>query len=124
MNWLPSGKGFRSLPLNQDVTMILTGGHRPRTARASLIPSIDPGMLLSVNTILTSSRLSKILMASCAFDAQSGSNPASLDHLASKVRACFAQRGSGAGSNHRPHCQSTRTCVDRFVQRPTNDRRI
>ena len=34
-------------------------------------------MLMSVNTILISSRLSKILMASSAFDAQSGSNPTS-----------------------------------------------
>ena len=57
--------------------MILIGGHRPRTACASFIPSIDPGMLMSVNTILISSRLSRILMASSAFDAQSGSNPAS-----------------------------------------------
>ena len=61
--------------------MILIGGHRPRTARASLIPSIDPGMLMSVNTILISSRLSKILTASSAFDAQSGSNPAPRIHV-------------------------------------------
>ena len=33
--------------------------------------------VMSVNTILISSRLSRILMASSAFDAQSGSNPAS-----------------------------------------------
>jgi hypothetical protein len=72
--------------------MILIGGHRPRTACASLIPSIDPGMLMSVNTILISSRLSRIRMASSAFDAQSGSNPAS------QIMSIASIRMSGSSS--------------------------
>src|ERR1700735_5706629 len=46
-------------------------------------------MLMSVNTILISSRLSKVLMASSAFDAQSGSNPA--------ARIMSTPRASGSG---------------------------
>ena len=92
MNWLPSGNSFKSLPLNPDVTMILIGGHRPRTACASLIPSIDPGMLMSVNTILISPRLSRIRMASSAFDAQSASNPAS------RIMSIASIRMSGSSS--------------------------
>ena len=47
--------------------MISIGGQRLRTACASLIPSIEPGMFTSVNTILMSSLLSKIRIASSAF---------------------------------------------------------
>ena len=61
-------------------------------ACASLIPSIDPGMLMSVNTILISPRLSKIRIASSAFDAESASNPAS------RIMSIASIRISGSSS--------------------------
>ena len=40
--------------------MILIGGQRPRTARASFNPSIEPGIWISVKTTVMSRRASRI----------------------------------------------------------------
>src|SRR5580693_5973623 len=57
--------------------MILIGGQRSRTACASLSPSIEPGMWISVNTTRISRRLSRIAMASSALAASITAKPAS-----------------------------------------------
>jgi hypothetical protein len=41
--------------IEPEVTMILTGGNRPRTCWASANPSIEPGMFMSVKMSLISS---------------------------------------------------------------------
>ena len=50
--------------------MILIGGQRCFTAAASLRPSIEPGMLISVMRTRMSSRNSKMSMASSALAAE------------------------------------------------------
>src|SRR5450631_1730850 len=66
--------------------MISTGGHLLRTAAASLMPSIDPGMSTSVKTMRISARVSKRTTASSAFAASRTSNPASSTKLAAAMR--------------------------------------
>jgi hypothetical protein len=60
-----------------EVRMISTGGQRSRMPAASFIPSMLPGMLMSVKTIRMSLRLSKMQTASSALDASIGLKPAS-----------------------------------------------
>src|SRR6266478_1575372 len=73
----PSGKSSIRIFTRPEVAMIFVGGHRPRTACASLRPSIEPGICMSVKMTLVSGRPSKISMASPASAASSASNPAS-----------------------------------------------
>lgn len=72
------GSSLASTERRPDVTMIAIGGQRRRIAIASLRPSIDPGISMSVNTTRISVLDSRIAMASSAFSAAMGSNPASL----------------------------------------------
>ena len=60
-----------------EVRIISTGGQRSRMLAASSMPSMLPGMSMSVKTILMSSRDSKIRTASSALLASIASNPAS-----------------------------------------------
>ena len=61
-----------------DVAIIRIGGERFRTAWASFIPFMEPGMSISVNTTSISSRVSSRRMASPAFEASTTSKPAFL----------------------------------------------
>lgn len=57
--------------------MIRTGGQRSLTAKASLSPSIEPGISMSVKTVVMSNLVSKIDIASSALDASTTVKPAS-----------------------------------------------
>jgi hypothetical protein len=67
-----------------EVTIICTGGHRSRTTAARFIPSMLPGISMSVKTIRMPFRLSKISIASSALLASIGLESGVLDHTHSQ----------------------------------------
>ena len=69
-----------------DVRISSIGGHRSRTAFANFRPFIEPGMSLSLKTMRTSVRSSRINIASSAFTAVIASYPASSTKLIARAR--------------------------------------